>query len=110
MILNNIVINRPEQRVLPKNLADWLGKPGLLKVTLDGVQTVDWTEVDRPTGPPAHRPQMLLTLLAYAYSTGVYGSREIVEATVREPTMRYICARTYPDWLVLRRFRRQHRA
>jgi hypothetical protein len=53
---------------------------------------------------------MLLTLLTYCYSARIYGSRDIEWAMQNNRTVRYICARNYPDWQTLRRFRRHHRA
>lgn len=53
---------------------------------------------------------MLLTLLTYCYAARIYGSRDIEWAAVSDQTVRYICARTFPDWNTLRRFRRRNRA
>jgi hypothetical protein len=52
---------------------------------------------------------MMMTLLAYCYCASLYGSRDIQWAIRHDRTVRYICARTFPDWHTIRRFRRRHR-
>lgn len=92
---------------------DWsaqLGNHTLLKIVLDAVQTVDAAcLLKNEPQPPGYRPQMLLTLLTYCYASNVFGSRDIEAATDYDPTARYICAHTFPEWPAVRRFRRQHR-
>jgi len=82
----------------------------LLDLCLASVQTVDPSRLRAAaaTASPL-RPQMLLTLLTYAYTSGHYDSRDIIAATSTDPTLRYICAGTRPLWTDLRRFRRHNR-
>src|SRR5262249_1411988 len=54
------------------------------------------------TGP------LLTTVLIYSYAIGVLGSREIEILARHDPTLRYLCRSTVPDWHTLRLFRRQH--
>ena len=98
-------------RTLSSDLSLCLGQNGLLRIALDAVQTVDPNRfgIDNRK-PPAFRPQMMLTLLTYCYSASIYGSRDIEWAIRHDRTVRYICARTYPDWEAIRRFRRRHRS
>ena len=87
-----------------------LGGRRLLHLALDAVQTLDETELRAAApGLAPYRPQMLLTLLTWCYASGTYSSRDIVWAMRRDPTVRYLCAGTRPDWPTLRRFRRAHR-
>ncbi|MEY2409924.1 MAG: hypothetical protein QOF48_2594 [Verrucomicrobiota bacterium] len=82
----------------------------LLVISLAAVQTIETGRLRAASGSTAPlRPQMLLTLLTYCYLQGKYDSRDIVEGTLTERTLRYICAGTRPQWTDLRRFRRQHR-
>jgi hypothetical protein len=102
----------PESRKLemPRNLAEWVGDLPLLGLAFDSVQNVHWdlNEKALQTSGP-FRPQMLLTLLTYSYSCGIYGSQEIVQAIQHNANVRYICAHNYPDWHLLRKFRRHSR-
>jgi len=95
---------------LPRNLEQWIGERTLLNLAFDSVQNVHWdlNEKALMTSAP-FRPQMLLTLLTYCYSCGIYGSQDIVQAIRQNPRVRYICAHNYPDWQTLRKFRRHSR-
>src|SRR5262245_50482160 len=96
---------------LPSDLSLFLGEHGLLRLWLSAVQKVEphqFVVEDRDT--PSLRPRMLLTLLTYCYATRIYGSNDIEWATRHDPIIRYICARRFPDWTDLRRFRRNNRA
>ena len=104
--------SRAETRfhALPSDLSRCVGERGLLKLALDAVLTLDPERLqEAKKRSPDFSPQMMLTLLTYCYSTSLYGSRDIEWAIERDRTVRYICARVYPDWQSLRRFRRQHR-
>lgn len=94
----------------PADLRLMLDERGLLTLALDAIQTLDWSRSDAPRqGPDSHRPQMLLTLLSYCYAAGICGSEDIEWAVENDRMVRYICARAYPDWLAIRRFRRRNR-
>jgi hypothetical protein len=95
---------------LSSDLTRCVGERGLLKLALDAVLTLDTAKLkEARRRSPDFSPQMMLTLLTYCYSASLYGSRDIEWMIRRDRTVRYICARTYPDWQSLRRFRRQHR-
>ena len=94
---------------LPADMRTGLGEQQLLMFALESVQEVALDSKPGLKGPPHYRPQMMLTLLGYCYATGLYGSRDIEEAIGSDPTLRYICAHTYPNWRAISQFRRQHR-
>ena len=92
------------------DLRQRVGAQNLLRWALEAPQTVE--------GPAAEtlkarfgdfRPQMMLTLLSFAYASSCYGSEDIEAAIERDRTFRYICARIYPDAKAIRRFRRSFR-
>jgi hypothetical protein len=111
MRLTNIINLRAEKLEIPRNLAQWTGDRGLLTLALDAAQNVQWEDKDR-TFPmqSAYRPKMLLTLLTFCYASGIYGSQDILQAIQSRESVRYICAHNYPDWAVLRKFRRAYRS
>lgn len=92
------------------DVGQWLGERRLAQVALDAVLA---QETARPMAKDKelafYQPRMMLTLLGYCYARGWYGSRHIQQAIVKDPMVRYLCAHRYPDWNVLRRFRRDHR-
>ena len=82
----------------------------LTELALNAVQEVDWSKVRRVRrGAAGYQPQMMLTLLCYCYAAGIYGSQQIEEVMRRDETVRYICARTYPDRAEIQQFRRDNR-
>src|SRR5689334_13178601 len=87
MIRSNSV--EKEKLGLPRDLNEWVGGLTLLGLALDSVQTVHWdlNEKALQTSGP-FRPQMLLTLLTYCYSRGIYGSQEIVQAIQQDKNVR----------------------
>lgn len=104
--------NRKERRIgaLATDLRRTLSEQQLLKMVLEAVQAVDPGRFSLKELKSAEfRPQMMLTLLTYCYTASIYGSYDIEWAISHDKTVRYICARTYPDWQAIKRFRRQHR-
>ena len=59
-------------------------------------------------GRAAHHPEMMVTLLVYAYSTGVMWSRRIEQACQSDVAFRVITANVQPDHTTIARFRRRH--
>ena len=95
---------------LSSDLSRSVGQRGLLKLVLDAVLTLDAARPqDVRRKSKDFSPQMLLTLLTYCYSTSIYGSRDIEWMVEHDRMVRYICARAFPDWQHMRRFRRHHR-
>lgn len=87
-----------------------LNKKALVKLALEAVQTLDWSSPDLiDKGTRGYQPRMMMTLLTYCYAVGRYGSQDIEQATRTDPTVRYICAREYPDERAIRHFRRYNR-
>src|SRR6267143_6161582 len=110
--MTTITPNRTDARCAspPMDLLECLGQHTLLKLALEAVQSLDASKLDAAvSGDPQLRPQMMLTLLSYCYAARIYGSREIEWAIRNDKTVRYICARTFPDWRAIRRFRRNNR-
>ena len=110
--MTTIYLNGCETKAsgLQADLRESLGEQILLRLALDAVQSLDPAKIkDTFGGGPNLRPQMMLTLLAYCYATRTYGSLDIEWATRNDETVRYICARTLPDWRAIRLFRRKNR-
>jgi len=57
-------------------------------------------------GGPAYDPQMLLSLLFYAYATGIFSSRRIERATYEQIPFRYLAGNLHPDHDTLANFRK----
>src|SRR5215813_3454668 len=100
---------RNRTRSLSADFTRVLGERGLLKLVLDAVQTVALPPAAPFEKATGFRPQMMLTLTTYCYASCLYGSRDIELAMDSDPTVRYVCARIFPDWQSIRRFRRRNR-
>ena len=94
----------------PRDLRQALGDDILLKLALDAVQSLNPERLNTAiSGKDKLRPQMMLTLLSFCYATRLFGSRDIEWAARHDKTVRYICAHTFPEWRVIRHFRRHNR-
>jgi hypothetical protein len=93
---------------LPVDLRQWLPERTLVNLALEAVQTVSERLPRVSSGTHEFRPPMMLTLLSYCYAVGLGGSADIERAAEADQTVGYICAGDRPDWLTIRRFRRQN--
>ena len=92
------------------DVGQWLGERELAQLALDAVLAHETTDpLPKGNKSTVYQPRMMLTLLGYCYARGWYASRQIEQAIVKDPMVRYLCAHRYPDWNVIRRFRRDHR-
>jgi hypothetical protein len=100
----------PQVNAVSSDLSRIVGEQALLTLSLDSIQTLEPVDLQNAARRLSDfRPQMMLTLLTYCYSSSVYGSKDIEWAIDNDRMVRYICGRTRPEWQSLRRFRRQNR-
>jgi len=107
--------NSPPQaealRRLPADLSRLLRKPTLLNLCLESAQLATPAELaEARKRKHSATPELLVTLLTYCYSTGLFASRDIEAAVLTDRTLRYLCTGHRLDWRSLRRFRREHRS
>ncbi|MFZ3114365.1 MAG: transposase, partial [Syntrophales bacterium] len=79
--------------LMPPSLEDWLPENHLARFVMDIVAQLDLRAIKdayEGRGSAAHNPKMLLGLLFYGYSTGVFTSRKIERATYDSVAFRYI--------------------
>ena len=98
---------------LPCDVRNLTGERGLLDFALHAAANSALANsampVWRDTQAQPLSTRMMLSLLSYCYASAIYGSRDIERAVQTDRTVRYLCARQYPAWLDIRRFRRAHR-
>lgn len=107
---------RPERRqafLLPPDMRDWLPQDDIVHLVLDAVSLMDLSKYEEQhrvggVGQAPFAPEMLLSLLIYAYSHGVKSSRAIERLCRRDAGYRYIVSEHVPDHTVIARFRRRH--
>lgn len=110
---NFVSFDRDQQLLLPPSLSEWLPEDHLAWFVIDAVKQLDLGEFygsyrDDGWGRAAHHPEMMVTLLVYAYSTGVMSSRRIEQACQSDVAFRVITANVQPDHTTIARFRRRH--
>lgn len=92
---------------------DWLPEGHLVYFVIDAVDAFDLTPIYRHyerevRGAPPFNPQMMVTLLLYAYSVGVFSSRRIERATQEDVAFRVLTGGVQPDHSAIAEFRRVH--
>jgi transposase len=109
-------VDRDQPAFLPLNMYDWVPKDHVVWLVIDTVEQLGTPELtarlaggERKSarGRRAYHPVMLLTLLAYAYCSGVLSTRAIEDRCRVDATFRLACAGLVPDHSTISRFRRR---
>lgn len=105
-------VDRDQQFLLPENMRDWLPESDPVWLVIKVVAGLDTSGVhaERRTGGAGragYDPDMLLTLLIWAWAQGVRSSRVIERMCQRDVAFRIICAGDGPDHVTIARFRVQ---
>lgn len=99
--------------LLPPDLKDWVGEDDLVHFVIEAVERLPlacFKVNERGSGSKQHNPFMMLTLLVYCYSNGIFSSRKIERASYRDIAVRYLTADTHPDHDTICKFRRENSA
>jgi transposase len=102
-------VDRETPMLLPVDLRDWVPENDLVHFVVNAVETMNLTTLSvnrRGTGDEQYPPRMMLALLIYCYTSGVFGSRRIERATYRDLGVRYLTGDTHPDHDTICAFRR----
>ena len=107
---------RPEQSLLfPPSPRDWLPEGHLAFFIADTVATLDLRAFYEPYEGDGRRnqpfdPQMMVTVLVYAYATGTFSSRRIAQKLEEDVAYRLLAAGNFPAHRTIAEFRQQHLA
>lgn len=104
-------IDRETPMLLPVDLRDWVSGDDLAHFILEAVNLVDLEQFrknQRGTGSEQFPPRMMLAVLIYCYSHGIFGSRRIEAATHQHLSVRYLAGNTHPDHDTICKFRREN--
>jgi transposase len=107
--LINIDLDTP--LLLPPNLREWVPEDDMVHFVIEAANGVDMSEFklnERGTGSAQYPPRMMLALLVYCYSHGIFGSRRIERATYRDVGVRLLTGDTHPDHDTICKFRRDN--
>ena len=113
MAQNFLPCDRDQELLLPPSLREWLPDDHLAWFALDTVAALDlgaFYAAYRADGhgAAAHDPQMMVTLLVYAYAIGIRSSRGIERRLRDDVAFRVIAANQIPDHATIARFRQRH--
>jgi len=107
----------PDQAyLLPPSPSDWLPEDDLVYFVLDTVRDLDLKAITRKyengdgRGFPPYHPRMMVTLLLYSYTQGVFSSRRIMKRCQRDAAYRVIVHDDAPNFRTISDFRKLHLA
>jgi transposase len=104
----------PDQSLLlPPSLRDWLPEGHLAFFVADTVAALDLGVFYAPYEGDGRRnqpfdPQMMVTVLLYAYATGTFSSRRIGRKLEEDVAYRVLAAGNFPAHRTIAEFRQQH--
>jgi transposase len=102
--------SRDQVSFMPYDLNDWLPEDHLARFVVDIVDKMDLTSVYSVytgKGSAPYDPKLLLSLIFYGYSTGVFSSRKIEAATYDSVAFRFIGGNHHPDHDTISSFRKR---
>jgi transposase len=110
---NFIGCDRGQVMLLPPSLTDWLEEDHLVWTVLGAVDQMDLDAFygayrANGQGRAAYDPQMMVSLLLYAYCLGIRSSRRIERACRGDVAFKVITALEVPDHSTIAEFRRRH--
>ena len=112
MAKDYLPVDRDQAFLLPPDMRDWLPAGHAVWLVIEAVRLLDTSafHARRRTGgagAAGYDPDMLLTLLIWAYANGVTSSRRIEALCGQDVAFMVICAGRAPDHVTIARFRQQ---
>ena len=113
MAQNFLSCDRDQPMLLPADLREWLPEDHLAWFVLDAVSEMNLERFfagyrQDGWGRAAHDPEMMISLLLYAYAVGERSSRRIERRCSEDIAFRVIAANHVPDHTTIARFRVRH--
>jgi transposase len=110
---NFVACDRDQELLLPPSLREWLPEDHLAWFLIDAVAEIDPSAFladyrEDGWGRPAFDPEVMVTLLLYAYAVGERSSRAIERRCREDVACRVITANACPDHATIARFRQRH--
>ena len=103
-------VDRETLYLLPPSVQDWLPEGHLARFVVEIVEQLDLRSLKASyagRGSQPYNPAMLLALLFYGYSTGVFSSRKLERSTYDSVAFRFIAANCHPDHDTIATFRKR---
>ena len=103
-------VDRETLYLLPPSVQDWLPEGHLARFVVEIVEQLDLRSLKASyagRGSQPYNPAMLMALLFYGYSTGVFSSRKLERSTYDSEAFRFIAANRHPDHDTIATFRKR---
>ncbi len=103
-----------EPYLVPPRPRDWLPEGHLVYFLLDVVDELDLGSIEAaiqakdPRGVVPYHPGMMVALLLYGYTRGIYSSRRLARATYEDVAVRFLVGPHHPHFTTIAAFRRDH--
>jgi transposase len=105
-----ISADRNQGVLIPYDVRDWLPENHLARFIVEIVEELSFGHIYSQyggKGNAAYDPKLLLSLLFYGYSTGVFSARKIESATYDSVAFRFISGNHHPDHDTIAHFRKR---
>ena len=105
--------NPDQLYLLPPSIRGWVPAGDLAHFVSDTIDSLDLREFkkryrDDGSGTTPYHPGMMLKILVYSYSVGIFSSRKIAQGLERDIALRMLCAENFPNFRTINRFRLEH--
>ena len=100
-----------QRQLFPSNIFDLLSNEHECYLYNDIFQQLDTSSLESKfsrKGQNAYHPRMIVSVLIYAYSQGVFSSRQIEKRCSEDLSFMYICGMNCPNFRVLSDFRKNN--
>lgn len=106
--------NPDQLYLMPPSLREWVPEGDLAHFISDTIDNLDLWEFkkryrDDGSGTTPYHPGMMLKVLVYSYSVGIFSSRKIAQGLERDVALRMLCAENFPNFRTINRFRLDNR-
>ncbi len=108
-----IKADRDTPFLFPPSVQEWLPKDHLARFVVDIVSQLNLSSlrgVYEGKGSRPYDPALLLSLLFFGYSTGVFSSRKLEQATYDSVAFRFVTGNQHPDHDTIAMFRKRFSA
>ena len=103
-------VDRDTGFLMPPSVDEWLPEKHLARFVVEVIAGLDLRAMIgdyRGGGEASYHPTVLLGILVYGYTTGVFSSRKLERATYDSVAFRFVAANQHPDHDTIAAFRRR---
>lgn len=97
--------------LLPPDPSDWISEDDIVHFIVEAVKRIPLQQFHinhTGRGSKQYHPSMMLALMIFCYTHGIFSSRKIERATYRDIAARYLTGGEHPDHDTICKFRREN--